>query len=136
MTNAREPLVLGEHVRPGVHYVFAGSNNPRNAEAAPEALARMDLVTTDHVEQAKIESGTLRRAVEDGALSWDVPVSLDRVLSGEVSGRTSAEQATAFVSHGLGLWDTALAATLYERVVSSGEPTELALDGAPQEGRR
>lgn len=136
MTSASEPLVLAEHVRPGVHYVFAGSNNPRNAEAAPEALARMDLVTTDHVDQAKAESGTLRRAVEAGAISWDVPVSLDRVLSGEVAGRTSATQATAFVSHGLGLWDTALATILYERVVSSGEPAELALDGAPEEGRR
>ncbi|MET1034719.1 MAG: ornithine cyclodeaminase family protein [Arthrobacter sp.] len=136
MTSASEPLVRPDHLREGTHYVFAGSNNPRNAEAEPAALAAMDVLVTDDVAQAKGESGTLRRAVAEGAIGWDDVGTLGDALTGAAAGRTTARQMTAFVSHGLGTWDTALARILHTKAITAGRGTELPVDGAPVEGRR
>ena len=136
MTSATDPLILPEHLREGTHYAFAGSNNPRNAEAAPAVLAAMDVLVTDDVAQARGESGTLRRAVADGAISWDDVGTLGESLTGTGATRTSAHQLTAFVSHGLGTWDTALARTLHNKAIEAGRGTTLPVDGAPTEGRR
>ncbi|CAN7480715.1 ornithine cyclodeaminase family protein [Pseudarthrobacter oxydans] len=136
MTSATEPLVLAKHLRKGTHYVFAGSNNPGNAEAAPEVLAAMDVLVTDDVEQAKRESGTLLRATGKDAITWaDVGTLGDSALgTGQI--RTDPDQLTAFVSHGLGTWDTALAQILYTKAQGAGRGIVLPINGAPTEGRR
>jgi ornithine cyclodeaminase/alanine dehydrogenase-like protein (mu-crystallin family) len=136
MTSSTDPLILPEHLREGTHYVFAGSNNPRNAEAAPAVLAAMDVLVTDDVAQARGESGTLIRAVADGAVSWDDVGTLGESLNGTGAVRATPHQLTAFVSHGLGTWDTALARTLHNKAIAAGRGTTLPVDGAPTEGRR
>lgn len=136
MTTSSEPIIQADHVRAGVHYIFAGSNNPNHAEASPQALEKIDVLTTDDVDQAKSESGTLRRAMSETSLDWSDVVSLPEVLVGSAKGRSESAQATAFVSHGIGLWDTALAAVLYERAQEQTRGIELPFGGAPEEGRR
>lgn len=44
-TSATDPLVHPKHVRQGTPYIFTGSNNPGNTEAAPSVLAVMDLLS-------------------------------------------------------------------------------------------
>lgn len=136
MTSATEPILRAEHVRAGTHYVFAGSNNPRNAEAEPAALAAIDLIVTDEPAQARAEGGTLLRAVAAGALDWDRVGTLGGVLAGTEPGRTGGAQTTAFVSHGVGSWDTALAERLFKKATAAGRGVQLPIDGAPVRGRR
>lgn len=136
MTSATDPLVCPEHLRGGTHYIFAGSNNPGNAEAAPEVLAAMDVLVTDDIEQAKRESGTLLRAAAQGTISWAGVGTLGDSLLGTGRVRTDPHQMTAFVSHGLGTWDTALAQILYTKAQGAGRGVTLPINGAPTEGRR
>lgn len=135
MTNSKQPVLDISHLRPGVHYVFAGSNNPANAEAAPDLLGAIDHVFTDDIEQAKREGGTLIRAAEAGCLEWTDVRTLGSALRGEYR-RIDPSATTAFVSQGVGSWDTALAATLYRRAVSQGVGAITQINGEPVEGRR
>lgn len=135
MTSAREPIIQRSHMLPGKHYIFAGSNNPANAEAAPDALAEVDLLVTDDVVAAQREGGTLIRAAEAGTISWDNVRELGELLAlGEVRG--DPEAITAFVSQGAGSWDTALAAVAATRATERGIGTPLPIDGAPARDRR
>ncbi|WP_411730480.1 ornithine cyclodeaminase family protein [Paeniglutamicibacter sp.] len=135
MTNSQQPVLDVCHLRSGVHYVFAGSNNPANAEASPDLLGAIDQVFTDDVEQAKNEGGTLIRATEAGKLSWAEVRTLGSALAGENQCR-DASATTGFVSQGVGSWDTALAATLYHRAVSVGVGSMTEINGEPVKGRR
>lgn len=135
-TSATDPLVHPKHLRAGTHYIFAGSNNPGNAEAAPPVLAAMDLLVTDDIEQAKRESGTLLRAATQGTINWADVGTLGDSLLGTGLVRTDPHQMTAFVSHGLGTWDTALAQILYTKAQGAGRGVTLPVDGAPTQGRR
>jgi ornithine cyclodeaminase/alanine dehydrogenase-like protein (mu-crystallin family) len=50
--------------------------------------------------------------------------------------RTDQHQVTAFVSHSLRTWDTALAQTLYTKAQGDGRGVTLPVEGAPTQGRR
>ncbi|MFD2759178.1 ornithine cyclodeaminase family protein [Gulosibacter faecalis] len=135
MTSAHDPVLLRQHVLPGRHYIFAGSNNPKNAEVEPEAFAEFDLIVTDDRVAAQREGGTLIRAADAGTLDWaDVGELGDLIARGEVRG--DADAITAFVSQGAGSWDTALAAIAAKRAAERGIGVELPIDGAPARDRR
>ncbi|WPU11063.1 ornithine cyclodeaminase family protein [Pseudarthrobacter oxydans] len=136
MTSSKESLVEQRHIKAGTHYVFAGSNNPHNREASGDVLAAADLLVTDDRGQAKIEGGTLRRAVAEDAITWDNVGLLGDIVSGEQSGRTSDAQITVFVSQGAGSWDTALARTVFEKAAAKNTGTLLPIAGGITEGRR
>jgi ornithine cyclodeaminase/alanine dehydrogenase-like protein (mu-crystallin family) len=96
----------------------------------------MDLLVTDDVEQAKRESGTLLRAANRGTINWADVGTLGDSLLGTGLVRTDPHQTSAFVSHGLGIWDTALAQILYTKAQGAGRGVTLSVDGAPTQGRR
>lgn len=135
MTNSQQPVIDADSLRPGVHYIFAGSNNPDNAEASPELLGAIDTVVTDDLAQAQAEGGTLLRAVAAGKLDWDNVGTLGGALIANQPYRKHAST-TAFVSHGAGSWDTALATTLYRKAVAAGVGMMTEINGEPIEGRR
>ena len=135
MTSAHDPVILRQHVLPGKHYIFAGSNNPANAEVEPEAMREIDLLVTDDVVAAQREGGTLIRAAEASAIDWADVRELGELLAlGEVRG--DADAVTAFVSQGAGSWDTALAAVVARRAAERGVGVDLPIDGAPARDRR
>lgn len=125
ITNAREPVLLGEWLEPGTHVNAAGGNSLIRAELDQEAVARAAIITADSVEQARMESADLMRAVESGAINWEQVEELGRVVCGRAPGRTSADQITLFESHGLGLWDVAAASAVYRRAREEGAGVEL-----------
>lgn len=70
ITNAREPVLRGAWLRPGVHVNAAGSNALIRRELDLEAVLRADLVVIDDRDQGKIEAGDLLEPVERGLLQW------------------------------------------------------------------
>lgn len=136
MTSSHNPIVEAAHVRPGTHYIFAGSNNPLNSEAAPAVFSGIDVVATDDREQARIEGGTLIRAVNAGTIGWDRVGLLGEIVAGKAAGRTSEDQTTAFVAHGAGSWDTALGRIAFEKATGQGKGVVLPISGSVVSGRR
>ncbi|NNE71370.1 MAG: ornithine cyclodeaminase family protein [Rhodothermales bacterium] len=118
-TQSKAALIMGANLKSGVHLDLVGSYTPDMVEADPTALARAR-VFVDTWEGAKSEAGDLIQAVRSGAFDWDhVAGDLRALFRGEVSGRTSPEDITAFKSVGASIEDLAAAALAWE---SRGTP--------------
>ncbi len=114
-TTARDPVLLGEWLAPGVHLNAVGSNHARRRELDAEAVRRSGRIVADSVEQARMESGDLIAAFEAGAGRWEAVLELSEVAAGRRPGRTSAGEITLFKSNGLALEDIAVAGWLYDQ---------------------
>jgi ornithine cyclodeaminase/alanine dehydrogenase-like protein (mu-crystallin family) len=125
ITNARDPVLLGQWFRPGIHVNAAGNNSWLKRELDADALARCDIVATDDVDQAKIECGELMHAIETGRLRWDSVASLADVVSGRVPGRNSPSDITLFESQGVAMEDVAVAERLYRMARERGIGVEV-----------
>lgn len=112
-TTSRTPVLEGAWLRPGVHVNAMGSNAPSRRELDDDAVRRADLIVVDDLDQARIESGDLMAAVQDGQLAWDGVTALQDVVAGKVS-RPSSQAITLFESQGLATEDLAVAHHVYE----------------------
>lgn len=115
ITSSREPVVLGEWLKPGVHINAAGGNSILRREVDDETIKRSGFIAVDSLEQAKIESGEFVMAVEKGLLIWERVKELRQVVAGQMSGRENSEQITLFKSLGLAIEDVAAAAVIYQK---------------------
>ncbi len=127
ITTSRDPVLLGEWLRPGMHINAAGSNSLLRRELDDEAIKRADLIFVDSKDQARIESGDLLGPIERGLISWEAVYELGQVVAGLHPGRQSADQITLFESHGLAIWDVAAAGVVYERARERGVGREIDL---------
>lgn len=115
ITSSNEPVFDGDALSAGTHINAAGSNSAARAELDRTTIRRADRIFTDDLIQARMESGDLILAHERNALTWARVRPLSDVIVGLTPGRRGPEEITLFESHGLALWDIALAATVYER---------------------
>lgn len=119
-TSSREPVLRGAWIADGTHLNIVGSNFLGKAEIDVETVRRAGLVVVDSKEQAKIESGDLLPAIEQGVLHWTSVVELGQVLVGAARGRKDEREITLFKSHGIGIEDIAVAERIYARAKEQG----------------
>jgi ornithine cyclodeaminase/alanine dehydrogenase-like protein (mu-crystallin family) len=124
-TSARDPVLFGRWLRPGVHVNAIGVNWAAKRELDDEAVRRADRIVVDDRTQAAIECGDLIPVVQSGGISWDQVHELGDVVIGRVSGRSGAEEITLFESQGLALEDMATAALLIRRARAAGAGQEI-----------
>ncbi|MBI3953143.1 MAG: ornithine cyclodeaminase family protein [Chloroflexi bacterium] len=125
ITTAREPVFEGTWLEPGTHINAAGSNYLIKAEVDNETLKRCAIIVTDTLETARLESGDLLGPIERGTVRWEQVWELGDVVAGLKPGRRSEQDITLFDSHGLALWDTAVAAEVYKQARAQGVGTEV-----------
>lgn len=119
-TTATEPVLQGAWLAPGMHVNAIGANYEYRRELPSDAVARMDVIATDDVEQVRYEATDLAAPVAEGVLSWDAVSALGDVVAGKVPGRRSDDDITMFKSLGVALEDVALAAVAYEKALARG----------------
>ncbi|HYM10739.1 MAG TPA: ornithine cyclodeaminase family protein [Bryobacterales bacterium] len=119
-TNARDPVLLGEWLEPGMHINAAGSNHARRRELDAAAVGRASRIVADSVEQSKMESGELIAAFAQRPSGWDRVVELADVLAGKAPGRVGKNDITLFKSNGLAIEDIAVGGYVYQQVVDRG----------------
>lgn len=115
ITSSREPVVLGEWLKPGTHINAAGGNSILRREVDDEAIKRSGFIAVDSLDQAKLESGEFVMAVEKGLLVWERVKEIRHVVAGNLQGRTDQEQITLFKSLGIAIEDVAAAAVVYQK---------------------
>src|SRR5206468_12351810 len=101
VTTSTDPVLRGEWLKPGTLVCAVGANQPRSRELDNVVLERAVLVCCDSIEQAKLESGDLIEPVERGVLDWLEVHELHEVVSGEIPGRSSADDIVLFKSIGI-----------------------------------
>lgn len=115
ITSSREPVVLGDWLKPGVHINAAGGNSILRREVDDKTVQRAGFIAVDSLDQARIESGEFVTAVEKGLLTWEQVKELRHVVSGQMRGREHSEQITLFKSLGLAIEDVVAAAVVYQK---------------------
>ena len=116
VTSSREPVLLGEWLRPGAHVNAAGSNFLFKAEIDREVVRRAAWCA-DSREELGLEAGDLMQSLETGAILPEAVYELGQVIAGQVPGRRGPEDITLFASQGLALEDMAAARVVYDRAV-------------------
>jgi alanine dehydrogenase len=116
-TSAKEPVLLGEWLRPGAHVNAAGSNFLFKSEIDREVVRRASFVCVDSREELGLEAGDLLNPIETGLILPEAIYELGQVIAGQVKGREGPEDITIFASQGLALEDMAAARVVYDRAV-------------------
>lgn len=126
ITTSRNPLITAEMIQTGMHINAAGANAVIRTEIDPRALVRITQCFTDDLQQARLESGLFQQGYENNLFSWSTLHNFCDVVAGIHPGRGSQADVTLFASHGIALWDIALAAQVYERAQAAniGEKIE------------
>jgi len=118
-TSSRRPFLTPDHVRPGTFIAAVGADSSYKQEIDP-ALFPRSLVVVDSLEQAA-EIGDLHHALAAGTFARErVHAELAEIVAGRKPGRRGADEIILFDSTGLGLYDVAAAARLYERAIERG----------------
>ncbi len=125
ITSARDPVVLGEWLSPGVHINAAGGNHWQRREIDEAAALRSELIVVDDLEQAKIECGDLMWLEARGSFRWSMAHELADVVAGRVPGRLSEDGVTLFESMGVALEDIAAGGLVYRKAKEQGIGVEL-----------
>ena len=129
-TTAQQPVVRGACLQPGAHINAIGANMANRRELDDEAVSRATLIAVDSVEQSRKESGDLIQGLANLGRGWESVIELNSVVTGKHPGRSSADQITLFKSHGIALWDVAVAGFVYQQAVQQGKGKELEIDWA------
>jgi alanine dehydrogenase len=116
-TSSREPVLLGEWLRPGAHVNAAGSNFLFKSEIDREVVRGASFVCVDSREELGLEAGDLVQPLETGLILPEAVYELGQVIAGQVEGRRGPEDITLFASQGLALEDIAAARVVYDRAV-------------------
>ena len=118
-TSSHRPFLTPDHVRPGTFIAAVGADNSDKHEIDP-ALFPRSTVVVDSLQQCA-EIGDLHHALDAGTFARErVHASLAEVVAGRKPGRRRADEIILFDSTGLGLYDVAAAARLYERALERG----------------
>ncbi len=128
-TNATQPLVRGEWLRPGTHVNAIGANMANRREVDDATLARAAVIAVDSLAQARIEAGDLIHGLAATPHGWESVVELCGIVAGAQPGRTSNDDITVFKSSGIALWDVASAGYIYRQALERGKGNPFKLWG-------
>src|SRR5689334_4281427 len=128
VTNAREPVLRREWLKPGAHLNAVGASSPQNREIDTATVAASALFC-DSRESLQNEAGEFRLAVTEGLITGveHVRAELGEVLAGTAAGRRDAGELTMFRSLGLAIEDLAAAQCAVATATEQGIGTEVEL---------
>jgi ornithine cyclodeaminase/alanine dehydrogenase-like protein (mu-crystallin family) len=126
MTTSRSPVFEADWVEPEALVIAAGSNYSHKTEVPAELVERAQTVVVDQLAAAKLESGDLIHAIDEGKFDWGRAIEFADVVAGRWK-RPAKPGITLFESHGLALWDLAAASSVLTAAKKRGMSEELSL---------
>lgn len=127
-TTATEPIIHGAEIKKGVYVAHLGDN-----EVDEELILRADKVVIDDWETDKHRMGdTMAYMFRDGKIDDSrIDASVSDLVAGRKSGRDNDDQLTYTCNVGLGLYDVAIAARVYQYAKENGIGQKLKLWDEP-----
>ena len=127
-TTATAPILHRADVQPGTFVAAVGADNPQKQEIDAALLANAKVVVD--LLNSCAANGDLHHAIDAGLMTRDdVHAELADLVTGQASGRTSADEITIFDSTGTAIQDVAAAVVVYERATASNAGLEIDLGG-------
>lgn len=115
VTSAREPVLRGEWLRPGMHVNAIGASTSATREV-DTAVVAMSRIFVDAIDAALTEAGDLLIPLKEHATEAAQWTPIGAVLNGDAAGRLHDDDITLFKSVGLAVEDAAAAAFIAERI--------------------
>ena len=127
-TTATEPIIHGAEIKKGGYVAHLGNN-----EVDEELILRADKVVIDDWETDKHRMGdTMAYMFRDGKIDDSrIDASVSDLVAGRKSGRDNDDQLTYTCNVGLGLYDVAIAARVYQYAKENGIGQKLKLWDEP-----
>lgn len=116
-TQATEPILQKEWIKPGTHITAMGCDAPHKQELDENILSLADIVVCDFIEQCR-ECGELRPALERGIIEEADIIELGQLTKEKLKPRKSEHDITVADLTGTGVQDTKIARLTYERLVA------------------
>ena len=128
-TASSDPVLLGDHLEPGMHVNAVGSSVPSARELDGPAVARSRLYV-DRRESTLNESGDFLMAREEGFVTDEhILGDIGDVLTGRIAGRRHDDEITLFKSLGLAVEDVAAGHLVYRNALERGVGQRLTIGG-------
>lgn len=125
VTQAKEPILQGEWLKPGAHINAVGACAPNARELDTLAVQR-SRIYLDQREAALRDGGDLAIPLAEGRLPMENIVGeVGQVLLGQIPGRRSPEEITLFESVGIAVEDLAAAYLIYQKACRQGLGVEV-----------
>mgnify|MGYP000776894948 FL=1 len=127
-TTATKPIIHGAEIKKGVYVAHLGNN-----EVDEELILRADKVVIDDWETDKHRMGdTMAYMFRDGKIDDSrIDASVSDLVAGRKFGRDNDDQLTYTCNVGLGLYDVAIAARVYQYAKENGIGQKLKLWDEP-----
>jgi ornithine cyclodeaminase len=120
VTGSPGPILKGAWVKPGTHVNLVGSHTLSTREADTELIARAALYV-DSMESSSNEGGDFMIPLREGAIAEDAILGeIGQVVSGELPGRTGADQITVYNSLGITAQDLYAARHILDKAEAAG----------------
>jgi len=120
LTKAREPILLGEQLTPGVHLNVVGSSIAATAEIDTPAVLKSRFFV-DYRDSTINEGGEYLRALKAGAITPDhILGEIGEVANGSKVGRRAAAEITLYKSLGIAPQDLASAHYVLQKARLAG----------------
>jgi alanine dehydrogenase len=114
-TTAKEPVLMAEWLKPGVHINAVGSHRPDMREIDAATMKRAKVVV-DSREAIMAECGDILLAIKEGAITQDhIYGEIGEILAGKKAGRTSPGEITLYKSVGIAIQDVAAAQMVFKK---------------------
>ncbi len=127
VTSAREPVLTGNMLSPGMHLCLVGSSFPDRREVDDDVVAAASFFV-DYRGSAFAQAGELLHAIKSGRVDKShVRGEIGEVLSGACEGRASPEQVTVYKSLGVAAQDLGAARLVFERASAKGLGTVVSM---------
>jgi len=124
---ARQPVLKGEWLKPGVHINAIGSGIPDLREL-DHLVLRLSKIVADDVDAAMKETGDFIAPEREGNFKREqIYAGLSDIVIGSKRGREGPQEITLFKSVGLALEDAATAKLVYELALSGKVGKEVQL---------
>lgn len=112
-TSSDKPLLLKEHLKPGMHITALGADTKSKRELGPGVLSYADLIIADSIEQCKMR-GEIFHSLNEGDISINDIVELGNVLDKTSLGRKHENDITIADLTGVAVQDVSIASKIFE----------------------
>lgn len=120
-TSAKDPVLAGSALEPGMHINLVGSAIAATAEVDAEAVRRSRFYV-DYREAAMAAAGELLKAIAAGIVTPDHIIGeVGEVLLGQAAGRQAEDDITLYKSLGVAAQDLAAAYAIWEKAEHEDE---------------
>ncbi len=126
VTASAKPVLFGRWVRPGSHINLVGSHTPGAREVDSDLIASASIYA-DLLESLLNEAGDILIPMAEGRISRaDIKGEIGQVVSGELAGRSAADEITIYKSLGNTAQDLFAAHAIYAKAIATGKGVDVA----------